>query len=1106
MIAELQANLDYLLFIRSLFFLLLCAANWFIASKDKRRDWHWLIPFSLAEAALAWTGMLKLSGVIPELSPTVEGAFLLLVYVSLVEHARSSGRRLFGARPGLWVYLPLAAMGAFALLRFDSGIYLLGLPCAFWSAAEFMRDARACSKRGERPLLVSSALSILLFFLASAFSTKIPFLGSQPCVAASLLLVLGVWLCLSLLFLQRAYSDEIFLDHMRRISIGRIAAGLILCSIALTGLVVNFVGQRQEETMREQALLHAQLASFSISADDVRKLHWDSSDLSSPGYHRLKILIQRLAAVDKNFKFVGLMGMRNGKCYFLVDSEDPSSRDYSPPGETYDDAEPSYLSDFSKRKNFVTGPITDHWGSWMTTSIALPDCENPGDFINCDFDIAAPDWGTAIFRARLPFLLIGMLVTVLLSGALLVFGKLRWHADIVALSEKRYSTMVEGSPNCVLMCDREGRCLSINRNGMMALGFNRERILGKYFLDFWPARSRDQIASLLAECAKNKPGLGEVEYDAHDGRVTVWRVTINPVEDSLGNVASLVVNGVDITDRKKAERELRASKEAAESATRAKGEFLAVMGHEIRTPLSGVIGILSLLRKEKLGVQPKTYLELARDSAESLMVILDDLLDSAKIESGKLVLESIPFDPAFEIARVVELMQNRADAKELDIRAEISENLPRVLHGDPLRLRQILSNLLSNAIKFTSQGVIDVQLLSENRDTNHAFITLRVRDTGIGIAPEALGRIFTSFEQADSSTTRHYGGTGLGLSIVKSLATLMNGSIEVESTLGKGTCFTFSVLLPIGSTGELVALEQGKRSEIASVSEAVRLRILCAEDNATNRIVLRLLLRSMGHESDFVENGREAVEMLKRNTYDVVLMDNRMPVMDGFQATRLVRDPRTGALDPRIRIIATTANSDSDYRKLCLEAGMDEFLGKPIREKKLQDILHHVVVYQRARGISLLGDPPKQPKVTTGSDTVRADGTPGLSADDLLAMVDFQAPVQRAPLASPQQDKGGTFSPEAQTLIARQYLNDAPGRIQEMAEALDRHDGEQLSRAAHSLKSSSLYVDEPGLSELARKIEALADKSDFQSASPLINDFQVGFAQSLPRIQSRYKT
>jgi K+-sensing histidine kinase KdpD len=380
------------------------------------------------------------------------------------------------------------------------------------------------------------------------------------------------------------------------------------------------------------------------------------------------------------------------------------------------------------------------------------------------------------------------------------------------------------------------------------------------------------------------------------------------------------------------EQELKLAKDKAEEMSQAKGEFLANMSHEIRTPMNGVIGTLQLLSDTKLGAVQREYVDTAHKSAHSLLTILNDILDLSKIEAGKLNIELIPFDLREIVSELITLHSMTAEEKVIQLYADIDEQLPQVLIGDPTRVRQILANLISNALKFTEKGHVVVKISVVSSDDQYADIRMEVEDTGVGIREEIKDKLFNEFTQADGSTTRKYGGTGLGLAIVKQLVEMMHGHFGVESVPGEGSTFWFRLKLGISAEQ---TVKQSLDQEMA-LKGKLSGHVLLVEDNQINQMVAQKMLEKIGIRSTLAADGQEALDMLDQNEFDAVLMDCQMPVMDGFEATRQIR--QQGEL-LGLPIIAMTANVMEGDREKCIEAGMNDYIGKPVVEAELKKIL-----------------------------------------------------------------------------------------------------------------------------------------------------------------------
>jgi PAS domain S-box-containing protein len=508
----------------------------------------------------------------------------------------------------------------------------------------------------------------------------------------------------------------------------------------------------------------------------------------------------------------------------------------------------------------------------------------------------------------------------------------RWEESLLE-SEQRFRILADSCPTIIWVTGADGRIRLTNRTCREFFGVEFAEtdcpapaaLIHPDDRDAYVARFRDAVE-------RRNSFRAEARMRRADG---AWRWIASYAEPRLSGGGEFLGHAgisADFTERKQAEEEMYHAKLSAEAANRAKSEFLANMSHEIRTPMNAVLGLTGLALGTELTADQRTYLDGVKDAAESLLGLLNDILDLSKIEAGRLEFETVEFDIRRLLESTAKVLGVRASSKGLELATEIAPDVPARLLGDPARLRQILVNLMGNAIKFTDAGSVKVLVERVAREGPEVELHFRIQDTGIGIPREKQDLVFRPFVQADSSTTRRFGGTGLGLTISSQLAARMNGRLWVESEEGQGSTFHFSACF--GAAAETASAPRAVPAGGNTANGHATLRVLVVEDNPVNRLVATRLIEMQNHVVAAVTNGKEALERLEVEAFDCILMDVQMPVMDGFEATAAIRrrERETGGAIP---VIAMTAHAMAGDLERCLTAGMNAYVTKPVNAADL---------------------------------------------------------------------------------------------------------------------------------------------------------------------------
>lgn len=539
-------------------------------------------------------------------------------------------------------------------------------------------------------------------------------------------------------------------------------------------------------------------------------------------------------------------------------------------------------------------------------------------------------------------LVIGLLLSGIV-GFLVYSSRKRSHRNycLLAEAERRLRDVTDAAGEYIWEVDESCNYTFVSLRVREVLGYTPEQMLGQSLFAFIPPSDMAEIKPLLIAIAAQRDSFTGFEHRAirTDGHI-IW-LSLNgvPVMNEDGTLIGYRGAGMDITQRKQAKQELIREKEAAQAAAVAKSQFLAMMSHEIRTPLNSVIGFADLLTKTPLNSEQKECLTMISKNGDSLLSLLNDVLDFSKLESGNLPVNNAPLDLRLFLTEVLDLYRPTAEEKGISLRLKMSDDLPAYIDSDAARIRQILLNLVGNAVKFTDSGHVELRAFRANHPSpsNTYPLRIEVEDTGIGIPPEKQHLLFKPFSQVDSTTTRRFGGTGLGLAICFRLAELLKAKVELSKSSSHGSTFAFVLDATICSPVSTSTAQRRTKTHTATNPD---LRVLVVEDNRSNRKLTQIMLASLGLQSDFAENGAEGLSKHRKTPYHLILMDLQMPVLDGLEASTAIR--RFEKLNPDISpsvIIAITADALSGDRERCLKAGMDDYLSKPLKANVLASTL-----------------------------------------------------------------------------------------------------------------------------------------------------------------------
>ena len=636
--------------------------------------------------------------------------------------------------------------------------------------------------------------------------------------------------------------------------------------------------------------------------------------------------------------------------------------------------------------------------------------------------------------------------------------ELEEYSHALEQSSQYSRSLIEASRDPLITINPEGKITDMNAATIQLTGVSRKKLRGSDFFDCFTDAEKARTA-YLEVFEKGTVTDSSLTLRHKSGKLIEVLFNGSVYKDDNHNIVGIVIVVRDVTEKKRIEQELtnakvlaeltaviaEEAKRKAESATRtaeeamkAKQHFLSNMSHEIRTPMNAIIGFTKVVLKTELSAKQREYLRAIKLSGDAMIVLINDILDLAKVDSGKLVFEQVPFKMEASITTMLQLFEFKMQEKNLSLIKEYDSKIPEVLLGDPMRLHQILLNLVSNAVKFTDHGEIGISVSTESKDEEKVTVLFAVKDTGIGIPRDKTSEIFENFQQASNGTSRKYGGTGLGLAIVKKLVEAQGGKVSVESAIGKGSTFSFTLdFLKTNETAQFV------EEAIEPETEVKDIRVLVVEDIPLNQLLMTTLLDDFGFASDVAPNGKIAIEKLQKNEYDIILMDLQMPEMNGFEATDFIRKK----LKLTIPIMALTADVTTVDLKKCKAVGMNDYLAKPMDEKLLYS--------------KILGLIKKAPKTTVKKKS-SDHKTKSVKVTDMSYL-----------------NKLTKSNPKLMKDMIALYLKQTPDLVSEMRQSFDGKDWEPLQSAVHKMiPSFAMFGISKEAEAMARAIHDDAGKGN----------------------------
>lgn len=634
-------------------------------------------------------------------------------------------------------------------------------------------------------------------------------------------------------------------------------------------------------------------------------------------------------------------------------------------------------------------------------------------------------------------------------------------------AQNQLKAVVSNSPIILFALNKTGEISLFEGKGLDELNIDKNKFLNQPLANF------SKEIPIRMECFQKAIEGQEVKV-VEEWENKYFEIFYSSIRDNTDSIVGVIGIAADVTAHKRIQEQLENARQIAEETAKIKENFLANMSHEIRTPMNGIIGLTRILLNTKMNEEQTGYLRSIKMCSDNLMVIIDDILDFSKIEAGKMSFEELPFNLHDSIKHTIELFQAKADEKGIQLVSEVATGIPMTIIGDPTRLSQILNNLVSNAIKFTENGEVRLSARLTQKNDNKARIFFEVKDTGIGIPEKSISTIFESFTQASSDTTRKFGGTGLGLTIVKKLVELQDGEINVRSKSGSGTSFTFHIDFPVVET---IQQEIKKKEDDENISH---LKVLIAEDNKINQLVVRKIFSDWKTKIEFADNGEQAVQMAKNEQFDIILMDIQMPVMDGLTASKTIR---TTLPEPHcsVPIMAMTAHATASEKQKCVDHGMNDHINKPFDPL---DLKKKIIALTQKDNSSLkevqtshFEQKTTELKLNQPSNTNQSNGASVGNSIPATSKKEAINHFMNAPKINLNYLKQIAEGNEAFVIeMIEMFLNKTPQAISEMHDHFKNKNWDEFKKVAHRIKPSFGYMGMSEIQTALSKVELMNEK------------------------------